>query len=230
MVLVSLIIISELVAQMGDLEGNYDFAAALTYVALLIPGMIYDYLSYATFLGCVIGLGIHANANELVVMRAAGVSLLRIGWAVMRPVLLVIALGVLWGAFVTPVSTELAENSRSAALMEQDALTEEGIWHREGDVFAHFESVQSNGRLFGVTRYRFDDQGRLQSSLYAEEAIYQDDYWLLENGSESVFLEDRVEQHAFIQQIWRSELSPEQLKLLVLEPEALSMKDRKSVV
>lgn len=225
LVLVSLIVISELVGQMRDLEGNYDFPTAITYVALLIPGIIYEYLSYATFLGCVIGLGIHANANELVILRAAGVSLLRIGWAVMRPVLLIIVFGFLWGEYVTPLTAELAENLRAAALADQDEMAQDGVWHRDGEEFAYFESVQSNGRLFGVTRYRFDAQGRLRSSLYAEEGIYQDDYWLLENGSESVFAGDAVQQRQFMQRRWQTQLTPEQLKLLVLEPEALSMQN-----
>lgn len=225
LVLVSLLVISELVAEMGDLEGDYDFAAALIYVALLVPGIIYEYLSYATFLGCVIGLGIHASANELVVLRAAGVSLVRIGWAVMRPVLLVITLGFAWGEYVTPLTAELAENTRSAALADEDDAPTNGVWHRDGNEIAYFESVQSNGRLFGITRYRFDDSGRLLSSLYAREGIYQNGYWQLENGSESVFRGSHVEQRQFVQRSWRTELSPDQLKLLVLKPESLSIQN-----
>ncbi|MGQ9426071.1 LPS export ABC transporter permease LptG [Gilvimarinus sp. F26214L] len=223
MVLVSLIIISELVAQLGDLKGDYTFVTALRYVGLLIPGMVYDYLSYATFLGCVIGLGVHASANELVILRAAGVSLLRMGWAVMRPVLLVIVIGFLWGEYVTPVTAELAENTRAAALGEEDE--DAGVWHRDGEEFAYFESVQSNGRLFGISRYRFDDEGRLLSTLYAEEGIYQKNYWQLENGTETRFEDGRAATRHFVQQAWRTDLSPEQLKLLVLEPESLSIRN-----
>jgi lipopolysaccharide export system permease protein len=225
MVLVSLIVIAELVTQMGDLEGDYDFATALTYVALLVPGIIYEYISYATFLGCVIGLGIHASANELVILRAAGVSLLRIGWAVMRPVLLVIALGFIWGEYVTPLTAELAENTRSAALSDEEGAPQSGVWHRDGEEFAYFEAVQSNGRLFGITRYRFDGSGRLVSSLYAREGIYQNGYWQLENGAESVFRNERVEHREFVQRSWRTDLTPEQLKLLVLDPESLSIQN-----
>lgn len=224
MVLVSLIVISELVNEMGDLEGDYTFATALSYVALLIPGIIYEYLSYATFLGCVIGLGIHASANELVILRAAGVSLFRIGWAVMRPVFLVIVLGFAWGEYVTPNTAELAENMRAAALAKGQQRPQ-SLWHRDGEEFAYFESVQSNGRLFGITRYQFDDSGRMLSSLYAEEAFYAEDHWQLENGVESHFTEQRVEQRAFDEQAWHTDLSPDQLKLLVLDPESLSIQN-----
>lgn len=224
-VLVSLIVISELMSQVTDLEGNYTFAKALRYVGLLVPGLIYDYLSYATFLGCVIGLGIHAGANELVILQAAGVSLVRIGWAVMRPVLLIIVAGFFWGEYVTPVTTELAENTRAAALAGDYERAQRGLWHREGDEFAYFETVQSNGRLFGITRYQFDADGRLLSSLYAEEGIYQSGYWLLENGAETRLVDGRMVRHEFIQQRWESGLTPEQLKLLVLEPESLSIQN-----
>lgn len=225
LVLVSLLVISELINELGDMEGDYGFTTVLTYVGLLVPGMVYEYLSYATFLGCVIGLGIHANANELVVLQAAGVSLLRIGWAIMRPVLLVIVIGFLWGEYVTPLAAELAENTRSAALGDEEDTSRSSLWHRDGDAFAYFESVQSNGRLFGITRYEFDESGRLLSSLYAEQAIYQDSYWQLENGMVSRFVDQRVEQEEFIQRAWHTDLSPDQLKLLVLEPESLSIRN-----
>ncbi|MEX1034016.1 MAG: LPS export ABC transporter permease LptG [Cellvibrionaceae bacterium] len=225
MVLVSLIVISDLVSQLGNLKGDYDFVTALSYVMLRVPGIMYEYLSYATFLGCVIGLGIHANANELVILRAAGVSLLRIGWAIMRPVLLVVVGGLLWGEYVMPLSAELAENTRSAALAEPEEGESSGLWHREGNEFAYFESVQSNGRLFGITRYRFDDRGRLLASVHAEEGIYQNGYWQLENGVESRFEGRQVDQTKFIHQAWHTDLSPEQLKLLVLDPASLSIQN-----
>lgn len=224
-VLVSLIVISEIMTQMTNLEGNYTFSVALRYVGLLVPTLIYDYLSYATFLGCVIGLSIHAAANELVILQAAGVSLTRIGWAVMRPVLMVIVAGVFWGEYVTPVTTELAQNTRAAALAGDHDNAQRGLWHRDGNEFAYFETVQSNGRLFGITRYQFDNDGRLLSSLYAEEGIYQSGHWLLENGRESRLQDGRMVQHSFVQQRWETGLSPEQLKLLVLEPESLSIQN-----
>jgi lipopolysaccharide export system permease protein len=225
LVLVSLIVISELVTQLGDLKGGYDFATALTYVALLVPGITYEYLSYATFLGCIIGLGIHASANELVILQAAGISLLRIAWAIMRPVLLVIVAGFLWGEYLTPFTAELAENTRSAALADEGDAAQAGLWHRDSNEFAYIESVRSNGRLFGVTRYRFDNEGRLLSSLYAEEGIYQNGYWQLENGLESRFVGGHVEHGAFVQRAWHTDLTPAQLKLLVLEPESLSIQN-----
>lgn len=221
-VLVSLIVISEIMGQMTDLQGDYTFGTALRYVGLLIPGLVYDYLSYATFLGCVIGLSIHAAANELVVLQAAGVSLTRIGWAVMRPVALVIVAGFFWGEYVTPVTTELAENTRATALAGGRESSQRGLWHREGNEFAYFDTVQSNGRLHGITRYQFDRDGRLLSSLYAEQGIYQSDHWLLENGVESRLLDGRMVQASFVEQRWTSELDPEQLRLLVLKPESLS--------
>lgn len=224
-VLVSLIVISEIMTQMTDLEGNYTFGVAMRYVGLLIPGLIYDYLSYATFLGCVIGLSIHAAANELVILQAAGVSLMRIGWAVMRPVLVVIAAGMLWGEYVTPVTTELAENTRAAALVGERANTQRGLWHRDGNEFAYFETVQSNGHLFGITRYQFDAEGRLLSSLYAKEGSYESGYWLLEDGRESRLLDGRMVPQSFDEKKWQTDLNPEQLKLLVLEPDTLSIQN-----
>src|SRR5690606_26956344 len=62
-------------------------------------------------------------------------------------------------------------------------------------------------------------------SLHAEEGIFQSGYWLLENGVESRLVDGRMVQESFVQQRWDSDLTPEQLKLLVLEPDSLSIQN-----
>jgi lipopolysaccharide export system permease protein len=225
LVIVALDFISELVDQSGKIEGNFTFAEVIIYALLSIPSSVYDFLPLASLVGCLIGLGLLANTSELTVIRAAGVSVTQIIWAVMRPILVFIAGGIILGEFVTPTTDQYAESRKAIALGHESALQgQRGVWNREGNEFMHFSAVLPNGKLFGVTRLQFDDAGRLQSSTYVESAIFQGDYWFERNGMKTVLHDDQVTTEFFSTNTWYSELSPRLLDVLVLAADDLPMK------
>lgn len=226
LVIVALDAIAALVDQLGELKGQYDFIEVLIYVGLTLPGRIYNNISFSSLVGCLVGLGILASSSELVVMRAAGVSVLQITWAVMKPVMLFIVLGIGLGEYVTPFTDQIADSRRAIAQGDKKALeSRHGLWNREGNEFMHFNAVLPNGRLYGVTRYRFDAQGQLLASSFAQTAIYQGDHWLEESGKETLLSDQGTEVHEFSWRRWETELSPQLLNVLVLEPDALSIQN-----
>lgn len=223
-VIVALDLISGLVDQLGNMKGDYDFAEAVTYVLLYIPSSIYDYVPLSALVGCLIGLGVLASSSELTVMRAAGVSNSRIVWIVFRPVLLVIVAGVLIGEFVAPYMDQYADSRRALAQGHSRALeSEKGLWNREGNEFMHFNAVLPNGKLYGITRYRFSDTGELLSASFVDSAIYQGGYWFEQEGRTTLFREESVETFTYENRRWETEMSPDLLNMLVLEPDELPM-------
>ena len=109
LVIVALDWIAKFVDELDRLQENYTLFEALIYSALSIPSSVYEFLPLSSLVGCLVGLGMLANSNELTVIRAAGVSTLQIIWAVMRPILVFILIGFVLGEFVTPVSDQYAE-------------------------------------------------------------------------------------------------------------------------
>lgn len=226
LVIVSLDAIAALVDQLGELKGEYNFTEALAYIGLTLPGRIYSNIPLSALVGCLVGLGILASSSELVVMRAAGVSVAQITWAVMKPVLIFIVLSIGLGEYVTPLTDQIADSRRAIAQGDKKALeSRHGLWNREGSEFMHFNAVLPNGRLYGVTRYRFDDNGQLTASSFAQTAIFQGDHWLEEEGKESIITADGVEVHQYDWRRWNTELSPKLLNVLVLTPDALSIQN-----
>ncbi|MCV6614409.1 MAG: LPS export ABC transporter permease LptG [Cellvibrionaceae bacterium] len=227
LVILSLDVISALVDQLGSMRGNYTFVEVLVYVGLTIPRRIIEYIPFSALVGCLIGLGILASNSELVVMRAAGVSVAKITWAVLKPVLLFIALGLALGEYVTPYTEQAAESRRSVALGRGQALDDKGMWNRDGNEFMHANTVLPAGVLLGVTRYQFDDQGQLLVSSFAERASFQGDHWLEEKARVASFDAGgkKIEQELAQTRRWQTELSPDLLSLLVLSPEGLSIQD-----
>ncbi len=216
--------IAAIIDETGNLSGNYDFFAALRFVVYSVPGNVFDLLPFAALVGCLAGLGTLASGSELVVMRAAGVSTLRIVWMVMRPIIVIMIAGLLVSEYVAPLTESIAKSERAIALRKsENMVSRQGLWHREGNQFMHFNAVQPNGVLYGVTIYQFDEQHKPLSTLYAERAIYQSGHWLLEDVLESIITDTRIRKVASTSKPWLTGLSPELLNILVLDPIDLSI-------
>ena len=194
------------------------------YVLLTAPRRLYDMLPMAALIGCLIGLGTLASSSELTIMRAAGVSIGRIVWAVMKPMLVLMLVGLLIGEYVAPVTENKAQADRSLAQGGGEAQSSKrGMWHRQGEEFVHINSVQPNGLLLGVTRYRFDDQRKIISSSFARRARYENDHWLLTDVRTTLFHGDRTEVVQNPEEQWDVSVTPQLLNTVVLAPESLSI-------
>lgn len=223
-VIVGLALLFAFIDELGDLKAGYGVAEAARYILFTIPGRIHELLPMAALIGCLIGLGSLASSSELTIMRAAGVSLGRIVWAVMKPLLVLMLAGVLIGEYVSPWSENLAQSGRSLAQGGGEAQsTKRGLWHRQGREYVHINSVQPGGVLLGVTRYRFDDERRMLSASFARRGEYRDGHWQLERVATTLFHEERSEVVQAERERWDIELTPQLLGTVVLDPDALSM-------
>lgn len=223
-VLLGIDVISGVVDQAGDVDRRYTVVSALWYTLLTVPGRIYSFLPFATLIGCLAGLGTLATTSELIVIRTAGVSVLRILWMAIKPLLWIALAGALCAEYVGPPLKQIAESYRAVKLDRDDiSISRYGLWHREGNNFIHFNAVQPNGELFGVTIYRIDDNRHLESALFAKRALYQRDHWIFEDVRETRFTAGHLEQVQQATVRWETQLSPQLLNVLVLQPEDLSI-------
>lgn len=224
-VILALDFIADLIEQMGNLKGEYDLLEAMIYALLYMPSSMVDFIPLSALVGCLIGLGMLASSSELTVMRAAGISVVQIVVTVFKPVLLVVVTGALVAEFVAPYLDQYADSRRALAQGHTRALEQtKGLWNREGNEYMHFNAVLPNGKLFGITRYLFSDDGRLESATFVDSAIYQGDYWFEQDGRISYFDDRRIMTQAYESGRWETELSPELLNVLVLKPDELPMK------
>ena len=210
--------------EMSDVSDTYTLLDVLSYVLLTAPRRLYDMLPMAALIGCLIGLGSLASNSELTIMRAAGVSIGRIVWAVMKPMLVLMLAGVLVGEYVAPASESIAQANRSLAQGSGDSQSaKHGLWHRQGDEFIHVNSVQPNGVLYGVTRYRFDNERHMLSASFARRAEFDTDHWQLSDVSTTLFHEKNTEVVSTPVERWDVALSPQLLNTVVMTPDSLSI-------
>jgi len=223
-IIVGLALLFAFIDELSDVEDSYGLFDALWYVLLTAPRRLYEMLPMAALIGCLIGLGSLASNSELTIMRAAGVSIGRIVWAVMKPMLVLMLAGVLIGEYLAPYTENQAQASRAMAQGGGDAQSaKRGLWHRQGQEYVHINAVQPNGVLLGVTRYQFDENKRMQSASFARRAQYQGDHWLLEDVATTHFRERSSEVIKQDSESWNIELTPQLLGTVVLAPDALSI-------
>ncbi|MCD5970315.1 LPS export ABC transporter permease LptG [Pseudomonas quasicaspiana] len=210
--------------EMGDVSDSYTLLDASSFVLMTAPRRVYEMLPMAALIGCLIGLGSLASSSELTIMRAAGVSIGRIVWAVMKPMLVLMIAGVLIGEYVAPAAENQAQANRSLAQGSGDAQSaRHGMWHRQGDEFIHINSVQPNGILYGVTRYRFDNERHMLSASFARQAKFNEDHWSLNDISTTFFRDGSTEVIKTADERWDVALSPQLLSTVVMPPDSLSI-------
>ena len=213
-----------LIDEMRSISSSYTIMDVFSFVMLTAPRRLYEMLPMAALIGCLIGLGGLASNSELTIMRAAGVSLGRIVWAVMKPMLVLMLAGVLIGEYVVPASENLAQANRALAQGGGDAQSSKhGLWHRQGDEFIHINAVQPNGLLYGVTRYRFDKERNMLSASFAKRAQFDQGHWQLNDVSTTFFHDRSTEVIKVPEESWDVSLSPQLLSTVVMAPESLSI-------
>lgn len=212
-------------AELGEVKANYQAKQALQFIGLTIPRRVYDFMPVATLIGCLIGLGSLASTSELTVVRAAGVSISRIVYSAVRPIIGIVILGVFFGQYLVPQTEQFAQSERARHLFLGESVgSKHGYWYREGGQYTHIQVVQPNGVMFGVSRFIFDDENKLILADYSERAIYQGDHWVLQEVRQTRIGNVETESEKFEALQWKgTTMTPEVMSVVVLKPDYLSI-------
>src|SRR5690554_1826337 len=181
-----------------------------------MPWRFYQYAPVAVLIGALIGLGSMASSNELTVMRAAGRSLARILWGVMKPVILIVVVVLLIAEYVSPRTEQFASAWRLEQLQGEGAvLTQRGGWQREGDSVYRFGAIRADDTVVDLTRYRFEGY-TLHEAVTAERAVWHEGSWQLRNVAVTRFFDHHTEAQHYAELPWQTDLTPAQLNRLLL--------------
>lgn len=171
----------EFMEQANDIgEADYGTADALAVVALNMPSRLVDLSPFIALLGVVYGLSTFVRSQELIAMRAAAVTPLRLAvlCGLATAGFFVVLAGVELGA--RPMARhahllQMTETSRDGALFSSD-----GIWIEHGGLYVNVESLALGGGPTGVHMYEFGDDVRMDRYLQAERAeVRSPDEWVL---------------------------------------------------
>ncbi len=216
-----------LLTELADVgTGDYGTVEVLRYLLLSTPQRIYQAFPMALLLGGLLGMGALAQSSELVAMRAAGFSLMRLVLAALQAGLLLGLVGLGVGEFLAPDAQYAAEELRAVAKSQNRAIRRgRGFWARDGNYFINVNGVLPGVRLAGISIYELDDQADLKSVLWAEWARYDRDHWVLVNVRRSTMAPEQVvtETREFLHV--ESVITPGMLDVLAADPEDLAIRD-----
>ncbi len=223
MVLLTLTSFVTLVDQLDDVgRGHYRIRDAFAYVGLYLPRFAYQIFPVAALLGSLIGLGRLANNSELIAMRAAGVSMRRIVFIVLKTGVYMLIVALILGEGIAPVAEEAATRMRAEAISEQTTLKSRyGFWARDGEAFVNIRQILPGAQLRDIFIYELNDNRELVAATHARSAEYQQDAWLLKEIGQTRIGKDRAEARTYPLANWASLIDPELLKVVVSAPDSL---------
>ena len=228
LILVSLFSFLEFVLELDDIgRGNYHLLDALVYVGLTVPRRVLDMVPMGALLGGIIALGMLADSNELMAMRAAGLSVQRICFSLLLAGATLMVITSIMEEYVAPKMEQRALLSRSLAQSgEGMLLTEGGLWARRGNSFIYVGRTLSAGIAADLDIYEGDGSGGLRSFIHASEAdVHNDKRWVLKDIRKKVIEEQRIITQSIPTLTLDSFLSAKQVKILALPPRSLSPSD-----
>jgi lipopolysaccharide export system permease protein len=211
-------------AQQDDIGvGTFTVEDAMLFVGLNLPQYAFDLLPIASLIGALLALGNLARSMELIVVRAAGVSTLRIGSWVAGGGAILMALTWIVGEYVAPPMEQYGRQMKTFEKNRDYSMAgNRSAWAKDGDTVISVRKQSADNEFGGVYVFKFDELHRLRSVGRANSAsIGADNRWRLENYRESQVQEERVIATQQRTADLTTRLSPEFLGLAVLNPQSL---------
>lgn len=183
MVLIGLQIFISFISELRDIGvGNYNLWQVFQYVILTMPNYLYSFFPMASLLGCLTGLGYLASNSELIVMRAAGMSILQITCAVLGAAIFLLLIVTFLGEAIGPQASALANMKKEYAETGiQTSATTHGLWLRKNNDFIYIQDILPNKQIKNIYKYHFDQNGKLLSATYIKDGSYDKNTWQLNN-------------------------------------------------
>jgi lipopolysaccharide export system permease protein len=213
------------IGQQDDIGvGDYGAADALLFSLLNLPQQAYELMPIAVLIGALLGLGALARGSELVVVRAAGVSVVRTARAVAMGGLMILLFTAALGEIVAPPLQKFARQQKAFSKFSDVSFAGAGsAWLKDGATMISVQE-QTGEQLFGgVFVFRFDGPQELRSVGQASNATVEQGSreWRLEGYRETQFEGERVEALAEPRATLTTRVDPGFLGLAVSEPRQL---------
>lgn len=223
--LTALFSLLELVNQLHDVgNGQYRLIDAILYVLLTAPARLLQLMPVSMLLATLFALGGLAGNNELAVMRATGLSALRIVGSVLKLAgFIVIALFAI-AQLVIPRAEQMAHAERTSRLASSSTPLRTGnsFWAEGDHTYVNVRRFDHANVPADIYIYRFGVDGSMTTFIHADRAdVRPDGTWLLSGVLRRRFSDSGSVTERQTALAWRSFLRAGQVPLLILPPESM---------
>jgi lipopolysaccharide export system permease protein len=213
------------VNQLDDLgKANFGFIQAASFVLLQLPYQVYLFFPMASLLGCLIGLGVMANHRELVVMRAAGMSIAQVTIAVLKAAAIVILIVTVLSETLIPQLSKIGNDQKTQAISSgQTYRGSHSVWVRFHNDFISIGSVLPNNTLENIYQFHFTPNHQLLFARYMQKVVYNANGWVASDVSETQLQGDKTVANYQKSMLWEVMLNPDVLNMNGKESEEMTI-------
>lgn len=226
LVLLVLTALASIVTFVGEFssigEGGYTLAEAALYTLLYVPSQAYQMFVVSALLGAMLGLGELASHNELMVMRTAGLSVMRLAASALVGAVVLLVLCAVLGEWVAPPAQRFADARRAELTGYDPDNVVGGVWARDGNVFLNVKQMDNRNQARGIMIYHVDAEHHLLAISEAASAAFADGRWQLNDVHTTTLSAGGTSAGQAASQAWRTFLSPRLLKLFNVDTSTLS--------
>ncbi len=203
--------------------GRYSSAAAFVFALLNIPQQFYELLPIGALVGTLLGLGNLARGSELTVMRAAGISVVRIAGSAAMAGLVLVGVAAIVGEYIAPPLQQVAREQKAFYKFAAVSFAGgSGAWVRDGNLIINVERQTAAASYGGMTVFELSPEHRLAAIGHAASATGDATRrWNLKDFAMSRFNGDSVTAVHEAARTLDSTISAGFLRLAVADPEDL---------
>jgi lipopolysaccharide export system permease protein len=185
-------IIADLVEHLDEfIDAHAHATQVIRYYAHYIPYIIVFTLPVSMLLATLFSVGTLSKSNELLAMKASGISLYRVALSLLSIAFVISLLSMVFSETVVPASNQTRWDIKKIEIEKQDTQRSSIIYnlYRQGDHgrifrFERYDVTQAKG--YGAMVQEFDGKS-LKSTVRASEMTWQDSAWVLKIGEERRF-------------------------------------------
>lgn len=203
-------------------RNTFTTSDAFYYTLLTMPRRIYELYPFSVLLGAMMGLGALNSNSELVVIRAAGISIARIIFSVMKAGFILALLMFIWGEYIVPITENMAENYFMKQVHGASSIrAKETTWVRDNNSFTKISAITPNKELLDMTIFTFNDDKTLKVTTHAEKAQFNGENWILTNIQQTFISKEKIVSHKLDQAVWPTQLKMELVDVIISRLEFL---------
>jgi lipopolysaccharide export system permease protein len=203
---------------------------AAKYFFYSMPIMITMSLPMATLIGALLSLGNLSSHNEIIAMRAGGVSLAKIIAPLLAGGLLISIFGFINNEFIMPFSTSRANYIRSVEIekkQQQVMFQQSKLWLRGPDnSIANIRLVSPNrNEMLGLNIYKLNPDYSVRERIMAESLVWENGAWRLKKSRTITIRGNTITSRISDGEIFNIVENPDNLGMIVKDSQEMSFQE-----
>ena len=210
---------------------GYTAGIALLFVALAIPGHLYELMPIAVLIGTIFVMARFAQSSEFTIMRTSGMG----PWLALRTLLTLgiafVALTVLVGDYITPAADNYSQKLRILG-KGQISSGATGAWLKEKQadhsIAINVGAIKAPGDFVNVRIFEFDANGHITGQIRAQAAQVDEknDQWLLQGAELTQVSQEgektRITKKHEAQMQWPTQVTTAMVSGALLKPDRMT--------